>query len=57
MAFRNMPLKNWRLKDGTMGTEYDFLLQTIKRKEAERQHLDDEIEALRRRLDVADGHP
>lgn len=50
----------WRkypLANGTMGTEYDSLIELIRHLEAARQGLEDQIEELRTRLATAEGRP
>ena len=49
--------KNYRLYNGTLGTEYEALREALRTLENRRQALEDEIEELRRRLQLADGHP
>ena len=51
------PLKHYRLRDGTLGTEYQLLQEWLKDKLAKRQFLDDEIEELQQRLPLAEGAP
>ena len=52
-----MAPRKYRLHDGSIGTEYDALLEIVKLQEARKQRLEDEIEILKVRLGLAEGHP
>jgi hypothetical protein len=57
MAFRNVPEKKYRLHDGSLGTEYEAVLEAIKHWKAKQQEVEDKLEELQRQLALADGHP
>jgi hypothetical protein len=57
MAFRTVAAKTYRLRDGDLGTEYQYVLERIKILQRELQETEDQIELLRLRLNLADGHP
>lgn len=57
MAFRNVPQKTYRLHDGSLGTEYEAVLEALKSLQHKKQDIEDRIEELERRLNGADGHP
>lgn len=54
---KNQPEKKYRLRDGTLGTAYDAIVQGIVVWEHRRQEAEDKLEEFRRRLEVAEGHP
>jgi hypothetical protein len=49
--------KSYRLYDGTIGTEYEALVEAIKILEAKKQDLEGRLELLHQRLQIAEGHP
>lgn len=55
--FKVVPQKIYRLHDGSLGTEYEAVREAIQTLEVQRLHLDEKIEILRLRLDLAEGHP
>jgi len=57
LACRPVAKKEYRLRDGTRGTEYESLLEVIRHWEAKRQEAEDKLEEYRNRLNLADGHP
>lgn len=57
MVMQNAPRKNYKLRDGTLGTEYEAVLESIKFWKAKQQEVEDKLEELQRRLDLAEGHP
>jgi hypothetical protein len=56
-ANRPEPEKKYRLHDGTLGTEYEAILEEIKFWEKKLQEAEDRIEEYRYRLQTAEGHP
>jgi hypothetical protein len=57
MAWRNVAEKKYRLRDGTMGTEYEYLAEVIRRLQAEQRALEERIELAQIKLRTAEGHP
>lgn len=48
---------SYRLRDGSMGTEYQACLEAVRRLEAERRYIEERIELLRLRMQTAEGAP
>ena len=57
MASRVQPEKKYRLYNGSLGTEYEALLEAIRMLETQRQSLEDRIEEMRKRLPTSEGAP
>lgn len=57
MAWRTLPAQKYRLHDGSLGTEYAACAEVLKVLETRRQQLEDDIEALKRRMQTAEGAP
>lgn len=55
MAFRILPKKDRRLRDGSMGTQFDAMKEQLGILLTRRQMLEDEIELLRIQMQTADG--
>lgn len=51
------PPKRYRMADGSVGNEYEAVSEAIKRLEAKKQDLEDQLEMLRIRLATAEGRP
>lgn len=49
--------KVYRLYDGSMGTEYQSLKETLRIFLTQKQSLEDKIELLQKKIDTAEGHP
>jgi hypothetical protein len=56
-AVQPVPVHTYRLYDGSSGTQYQFLLETIKMLRYQQQTLEDKIEDCQRKLETAEGHP
>lgn len=56
-AFRLVPEKKYRLRNGSMGTEYDALFEAIQVWKNKLQEAEDMLEELHRRIEIADGRP
>jgi hypothetical protein len=54
---QQIPKTDYRLYDGTLGTEYEAVLEAIERSEAKKRALEEHIELMRIRLETAEGHP
>lgn len=57
MAIAFEPRKDYRLYDGAKGTEYEACVEALKRLETMRRDLDERIELMQRRINIAEGHP
>lgn len=57
MIVQNVAKKNFRLKNGNFGTEYEAVAEVIAFEKARLQRLEDRIEELQRQLELAEGHP
>lgn len=49
--------RDYRLRDGSRGTEYEALLEVVHVLEAKQRTLDEQIELTRKRMETAEGHP
>lgn len=57
MTIQPVPEKRYRLYDGTRGTEYEACMEALKSLETQKLHLDEKIELMRKRIEIAEGHP
>lgn len=57
MASRVVSQPQYQLRNGTLGTEYAYVLERIKVLEREMQEIEDRLEQLHIRLSLAEGHP
>lgn len=57
MAFQNVPRKEYKLRSGQLGTEWEMLNERVQALEKQKQAVEDEIEILRHQMNVADGAP
>lgn len=54
---QNVPQKKYRLRNGSVGTEYEACQEVLVRLKEKRQEIDDKIEEYQRRLETAEGAP
>lgn len=50
-----VPRKIYRLHDGTLGTEYEALRDTLRILQTKRNFLDERIEEVQRKMERAEG--
>lgn len=57
MASNPAPRKIYALRDGTVGTRYEFLTEQIANYRRKKQEIEDEIEIMEIERRTAEGHP
>lgn len=53
----NVPEKKYRLRNGTLGTEWEALDEIVRHLEAESRAIEERIELTRTRMNTAEGRP